>query len=692
MPFFTRPNFEDRQQVQYEGTSITLSGNTNIYPTGQLIILSPTLDFTGTTTASTLYNIAGLSGYINSGNISALKVQPPTLLISGSTGLTTVDITGYYLGSIDSGGTITWLAPTGGGSVFTGGTGSCITDLYVSNIHSCSPLNINPNDEGNVYFGSTSAVTIDLQNNRLGIGIVNPTQKLHVSGNTRVERDFDGDVSVIVNNTNVGGTAARGVLAASAIADSGGRVLNGVFAVYGYNSDTTFAGFSDSGTGYLKNALTITLGGNNPRGDFNIGTRNPGKFLRFFAGSQDFDNLTLRGSLNSDGYWGFGQNMTGQTATIHIKGYSGVNPLKVDNYLGNPILYVTDNGLDVTGKTKTTTLQVTSGATAGYVLTALDSDGNMSWQAPTGGGSGTTIVQFTGNTSASCINDLYVTNLHGCSPIIVHDVLSGKTGGGYININTDPTFTYTPLQFGIGDPILGCYQSFSQNSVLIYTPSEDSNIIISNGGNNTFTNQYNYGIRLESIKAGSMTAATIEFKTNESSSSWGNKLTGGTLQSEIVMGIPSSDTGLPKGVMGTGLGSGTIPYGVSGFEYNPVFISTPRSYSYDTPTFSTIKNVLFGGGSDNSIYSGVTNSSLIGGSGNTINKNVKNVVVLGGGSITANTSNTVYVPDLVIKKSASVPTTSGDTIGEVGSITWDNNYIYVKTINGWGRTLLDYSW
>jgi hypothetical protein len=51
---------------------------------------------------------------------------------------------------------------------FTGNTsGDCISDIYVSNVHSCSPLHINPNDEGNVYFGSTSGVTVDLTNHKL---------------------------------------------------------------------------------------------------------------------------------------------------------------------------------------------------------------------------------------------------------------------------------------------------------------------------------------------------------------------------------------------------------------------------------------------------------------------------------------------------------------------------------------------
>ena len=63
-----------------------------------------------------------------------------------------------------------------------GNSGDCVNDIYVTNIHSCSPLNINPLDEGNIYFGSTSGVTIDVINSRLGIGITTPDRRLVVSG------------------------------------------------------------------------------------------------------------------------------------------------------------------------------------------------------------------------------------------------------------------------------------------------------------------------------------------------------------------------------------------------------------------------------------------------------------------------------------------------------------------------------
>ena len=312
MPFFTRPNFEDRQHVQYSGTSITLSGFTNINNTGYLKVKSQTLDFTGTTTASTTYNIVGVNGYINQGELSSLIVEPPIILLSGITGTTTVDVTGYYLGSLNSGGSVTWIQPpTSTPTNFTGNTSaSCITDLYVTNIHGCSPINIQPTSSNDVY--------MVVGGGKIGIGMESPTQKLHISGNTRLENNNNGDVYLLAANTNNGGNSVRGVIGSSAIADISGRVLSGLFATSGYNTDLSGSNFGDGGTGYLKNALTITVAGTGSRGNINIGTRNSNKFLRFFSGTDDFDSGSLRGSLNSNGYWGFGTNLTGQTATVQI--------------------------------------------------------------------------------------------------------------------------------------------------------------------------------------------------------------------------------------------------------------------------------------------------------------------------------------------------------------------------------------
>jgi len=90
--------------------------------------------------------------------------------------------------------------------------------------------------------------------------------------------------------------------------------------------------------------------------------------------------------------------------------------------------------------------------------------------------------------------------------------------------------------------------------------------------------------------------------------------------------------------------------------------------------------------SDSIIYSDIdANSLIIGGTGNTMDYLVTNTVIIGGVDITGTSSNTVYVPDLVIKKLAAIPVNSVDSIGENGSITWDNNYFYWKANNQWLR-------
>ena len=91
-------------------------------------------------------------------------------IISGNTIVDgTIRITGgnpqpnYVLTSTGTNGEATWQVVSG--STFTGNTSAdCITDLYVRRIHSCTPLFINPNDEGNVYFGSNSGFTVDVNN------------------------------------------------------------------------------------------------------------------------------------------------------------------------------------------------------------------------------------------------------------------------------------------------------------------------------------------------------------------------------------------------------------------------------------------------------------------------------------------------------------------------------------------------
>jgi len=72
-----------------------------------------------------------------------------------------------------SGGTVVW-APASITS-FTGNTSAtCITDLYVTNVNSCSPLHIQPVNTGDVYISENGG--------SVGIGTTSTSSKLHIKG------------------------------------------------------------------------------------------------------------------------------------------------------------------------------------------------------------------------------------------------------------------------------------------------------------------------------------------------------------------------------------------------------------------------------------------------------------------------------------------------------------------------------
>lgn len=76
-------------------------------------------------------------------------------------------------------------------------------------------------------------------------------------------------------------------------------------------------------------------------------------------------------------------------------------------------------------------------------------------------------------------------------------------------------------------------------------------------------------------------------------------------------------------------------------------------------------------------------SSILNGLNNAITGNRSTII--GGQNITGTTDDTVYVPGLINTRVASVPSSSYDSIGENGSITWDDTYIYWKSGGQWIR-------
>jgi hypothetical protein len=102
---------------------------------------------------------------------------------------------------------------------------------------------------------------------------------------------------------------------------------------------------------------------------------------------------------------------------------------------------------------------------------------------------------------------------------------------------------------------------------------------------------------------------------------------------------------------------------------------------------SDVNNLILSSGTSD-ITNGSIASVIIGGFGHSI-VTLGNTAIIGGGNITATIDNAVYVPDLVVTKSHTIPVNSASTNGDIGSITWDSGYIYVKTaVEAWKRAAL----
>ena len=107
---------------------------------------------------------------------------------------------------------------------FTGNTsGDCISDIHVSNIHSCSPLRINPNDEGDIYFGSSNSVVIDVIS-----GTISATT-YYGDGSNLINLPSGGETftgGTVSGDTNFLNTVTASILSATTIYGDGSNLIN----------------------------------------------------------------------------------------------------------------------------------------------------------------------------------------------------------------------------------------------------------------------------------------------------------------------------------------------------------------------------------------------------------------------------------------------------------------------------------
>ena len=153
---------------------------------------------------------------------------------------------------------------------------------------------------------------------------------------------------------------------------TGGTVTGSTIFTNGLTANTlTVNGVSITGD-------TYTTGGTYSNGtiDFYYNTGGGYQVVGLYTGLTDNDRYVTGFTYQNNTFTIFDSSGNTFNATIDT-----VTGLTVNGNLLIGTIGDTGQRLQVSGKTKTTNLQVTSGATAGYVLTALDSSGNTQWVA-----------------------------------------------------------------------------------------------------------------------------------------------------------------------------------------------------------------------------------------------------------------------------------------------------------------------
>jgi hypothetical protein len=329
----------------YSSGNLTLGRND-----GVLISVS------GFFTGSTDTYVTG--GTYSSGNLT-LNSQDNTITITGFTDYYTTGVTlnGNVL-EFDRNDTNNAYSVDLSSIKFSGNTsGDCITDIYVSNLNSCSPLHIQNISSGDV-------LILENGNGFVGIGTSTPTETLDVNGNIKSSNiqatngvNIGGYLSVIGNSTLNGPLNIKSLTGVSANFvittgdDSYGvtnEVLNSVYTGYdSYNLTASEIGLNIVGDVNVPKALFINRNGDTSiSGDLVVSGETNTSTLQVRDGASN--NYVLRSLDNlGNAYWSQDGSVTGFTFDqINFDLTIGTN---LGDYTQN--LGILSSNLQVTGGT-----------------------------------------------------------------------------------------------------------------------------------------------------------------------------------------------------------------------------------------------------------------------------------------------------------------------------------------------------